>query len=1168
MNTRKAILASAASGALALGVQHGAFGQTVLAPDFYVLTDSNGVAYNGKSFSAVEWEYNPRVIKMSGYFKVDKSGPGQISNFKFSLEESGFGINNYSSDDPNSSAKLTSATSSLYQGDIKASVYTPGAGRCGDCKFILPVQTTAEQGRGHIGGGSASLLYDINNFGLNVATYKTGQLIKASPNPIKTSGNSSNGTGFNNTTFLKAGIILPEFQGGTLTVDQDNTTSTKDFTFPKDGTIDGNGNDALFKGKFTGPGSLILTNSNRNNKKTTDLEIGSSSNHINLGNIISSRTNQGGYLSTTLAGETYVSSDTTINFGSVRAQNNFSTSNLTIKKSPSSTNSAPDFSFSPKNLNQKLTIRNSLSVDSGGVFSSAYNNLSTPGRDSEIQIKAGEINTSQGSIIYLMIPTVIESEMTSIVGGALSGSPNLKQFDNLGAFSKPITLKGTGEVIFSSSSSALLRSTTNQFRPSTAPDVLVQGKIRVNTNNFKISRYTVSPFKLDTANGNLAVDTTGVVSGIGTITANVWNEGSVSPGNSIGTLTVDGNYIQGLTNPNANLNIEVDGSASDLLKITGDNRTILLGGNLNISSYNNAAVSPGHVYTAIDVTGDNAAGGELGLTTKLNVVGSSGMKFVRETDREFRLLDPAYYATCTSNDPAVQVGCTKLQFAWLKVHPDTGVAVNPDRHKTPGQSTIKAIKQTGGALTTASSSNSSTNTNTCIANGGNAASCQQQNKTGSGSGAHNANSTNAAKTLDAGWASLGAAVSSGVTGGSAIGTTGYTTNQTSAALVTPDFANVIAAFFSIPTRIELNQALHSITAEPYASMQSVALEAMEQFGKNSLALTDRSVPLTHTQTFCKTDDGSLVPADSPERPDTCDAREKTVGSRWSLLLDGSNTEANLNGTSELASLDYNVFSTIYGLQYAFSPEWSAGAAFGYGQANLYNYEYANAHINADTYGGSIWGIYRPSADWKISGLLGYMNLQYDSTRQMAFGGLNRTANANWDGNGFTTALEAQYNWALNGDSSDPDAIRLKPRTFLSYAVHNQGSFSESGAQSLNLAIDSHTADSVLWGLGFTLETPIRLSSSNRIIPRFTVGYEHDFMGSADEEHQLTSSFSELPALGSIDVLGQNRGADALDLGLSIEIETSDSVSLYAAVNGGFWSNGTEISYGGGLKYAW
>lgn len=47
-----------------------------------------------------------------------------------------------------------------------------------------------------------------------------------------------------------------------------------------------------------------------------------------------------------------------------------------------------------------------------------------------------------------------------------------------------------------------------------------------------------------------------------------------------------------------------------------------------------------------------------------------------------------------------------------------------------------------------------------------------------------------------------------------------------------------------------------------------------------------------------------------------------------------------------------------------------------------------------------------------------------------------------------------------------------------------------------------------------------------IVLQFAVSYEHDFMGSADNE-----------------------------------IETSDSVSLYAGVNGGFWSNGTEVSYG-------
>ncbi|WP_186593788.1 autotransporter domain-containing protein [Synechococcus sp. RS9909] len=992
-------------------------------------------------------------------------------------------------------------------------------------------------------------------------------------NPIIPTGNISGGNGINLTSNLGS-LITPEFQGGTLTVDQDNSTYTQNFTLngSTTNTIDANGRVSTFSGIF------------RDSSNTAGNIIFRDSSAPNIANVIR------------LQGRHTYTGSSTIESGNVLLDGGsfFKTSPVTVKPGArlgilSSTKAeAGSTVVGGPGSRSHLDINGTFKINGDLTLLERSRTLFNSGDISDTSLAAGTRSLSVTGVLTHNGENIdSRGGNYSINTGELRGSSNIlvdgetltltiqndSSFDGgIGDFNPG---QQGGALIKKGNSTLVL--TRDQGLANLRQLKIEEGQITLNNgNNGTILQTNIesgASLSLPNSSGELTsnsldVKSSGILKGNGTITGNVRNEGTVSPGNSIGTLTVDGNYVQGASNPNASLNIEVDGSSSDLLKITGDNRTVLLGGNLNISSYNNAAVSPGKIYTAIDVTGDNATGGELGLKTNLNVVGSSGMTFVRETDREFRLLDPAYYATCTSNDPAVLLGCTKLQFAWLKVDPDTGVAVNPDRHKTPGQSTIKAIKQTGGAITAASSGNSSTNTNTCIANGGTTATCQQQNKQGSGSGAANTNSTNVAKTLDAGWASLSAAVTSGVTGGSAIGTTGYTTNQTSAALVTPDFAKVIAAFFSIPTRIELNQALHSITAEPYASMQSVALEAIEQFGKNSLALTDRSVPLTHTETFCKTDDGTLIPADSPERPDTCEERTKTVGSRWSLLLDGTNTEATLDGTSDLASLDYNVFSTIYGLQYAFSPEWSAGGAFGYGQANLYNYEYANSRIQSDTYGGSLWGIYRPSANWKFSGLLGYMNLQYDSSRQMNFGGLNRTAEANWDGNAFTAALDAQYNWALNGDNSDPDAIRIKPRTFLSYAVHNQGSFSEFGAQSLNLDVDSHTADSLLWGIGFTLETPIKLNSTNRLIPRLTVGYEYDFMGDANEEHQLNASFSELPALGSVDVLGQNRGANALDVGLSIEIETSDSVSLYAGVNGGFWSNGTEVSYGGGVKYSW
>ena len=674
------------------------------------------------------------------------------------------------------------------------------------------------------------------------------------------------------------------------------------------------------------------------------------------------------------------------------------------------------------------------------------------------------------------------------------------------------------------------------------------------------------------ANGNLSITSTGQVSGDGVITANVWNEGNVSPGdNGIGTLTVDGDYIQGISNPSASLNIDVNGSDSDLLKITGPNRVALLGGKLNISSYQGAPISANKIYTAIDVTGADSTGGEIGLTTSLNVIGSSGFTFARETDKLFGKIDPNYYATCTSSDPNIQKNCTKLQFAWVKNDPTTGQPLNPNTTKLPGKETIANVKKTGGAITTASSGNPNSNTNTCTSNGGSASTCQQQNKPGTGASGHNKNTVAIAKALDAGWASVSAAVTSGVTGGKAIGTTGYTTNQTSAALVTPDFANVIAALFAVPTRQQLNQALHSISAEPYASMQSVALEAMEQFRANTLALTSgtKAIPFIAEEEVC-TVDGNVEPRADGAQQLQPDCKPRTVQrlTPWSLLIDGTNTQATLNGTNDLASLDYNIFSSSYGLQYDFNRNWSAGAAFGYGRANLYNYEYADVRIESSTYSGAAWGIYRPSESWKFTALAGYMNLQYESDRNINFGGLNRTANANWSGNGFTAALAAEYDWVLSSDKTSRSAVRIKPNTFFSYALHNQGAFSETGADSLNLALNSHTADSLIYGIGFQIETPIITGKTSRLIPRLSLGYEYDFNGDSNEEHQLTASFAELPALGSIDVLGQNRGANALDVGLSLEYETSEALSLYAGVGGAFWSNGNELSYGGGLKLRW
>ena len=398
--------------------------------------------------------------------------------------------------------------------------------------------------------------------------------------------------------------------------------------------------------------------------------------------------------------------------------------------------------------------------------------------------------------------------------------------------------------------------------------------------------------------------------------------------------------------------------------------------------------------------------------------------------------------------------------------------------------------------------------------------------------------------------------------------TGINTEQAKVAGVTPDFIKVANSLLSIPTRQELNRALHAISAEPYASMQSVALEAIEQFGKNSLAFRDRAVPLSESVQICQRDDGSRIPAADLDPSEECKLRTIKRPQRWTLMVDAANAEASLDGTNDLASFDYDIFSTIVGLQYAINPQWSVGGSLGYGRANLSNYEYANSTIESDTYAGSLWGTYKPNPDWRITGQLGLMGLDYNSTRSINLPGINRVAEADWNGTAWLATLATDYTWALGDNKDNPNAIKLRPNLFITYANHHQGRFSETGADSLNLELHSHTADSLLAGLGMELELPIVLNASNRLIPRFFVGYEHDFMGDTNQEHELKSEFAKLPALGSVDVLGQNRGSDDLDLALSIELETSDSISIFGNIGGSFWSNGSELSYGGGVRVLW
>ena len=431
----------------------------------------------------------------------------------------------------------------------------------------------------------------------------------------------------------------------------------------------------------------------------------------------------------------------------------------------------------------------------------------------------------------------------------------------------------------------------------------------------------------------------------------------------------------------------------------------------------------------------------------------------------------------------------------------------------------------------------------------------------------------------------GVSKNAGATAGGKLTAIANTANPNSSTF--GDLIAVTNSLWRLGSASAIDAAWEQLTAEPYASNLSVGLESMNRFRKNALAiaLADNKISYTKTEKVkvCQDETGQASTSissdqDTSKLETNCAITKVKKKLPWSLVIDGTNTQASLRGTEDLGSLDYNIFQSTYGVEYALSDQFSIGGVFGYGQNNLYNYEFADTRVNSDTYSGGLYGLYKPSEPATIALLGGYSRFNSDSRRPIQFGTINRLAESDWNSNGYTVALTGEYAFTVSKvtESADPkqkekerrNAILLKPNALVSFAGYSQGLIEESGAQSLNLKLNPHTATSVIFGGGLVLQAPIVVSAESRLIPRLGVGYRYDLNGNSDEEHEVTGGFVELPEAGEIDVYGQNRGSNDLDVSLGLEYEISSNTAIYSNVAGSFWSNGNELTYGGGFRYSW
>jgi len=546
---------------------------------------------------------------------------------------------------------------------------------------------------------------------------------------------------------------------------------------------------------------------------------------------------------------------------------------------------------------------------------------------------------------------------------------------------------------------------------------------------------------------------TGTVAGL-----QLFNEGTVAPGLSIGTLTLAGDYNQ---RPSGVLQIEIapDGSSNDLLVSTGGRA--FLEGRHEVTVTGSGALTPaagGRSYTIIQT-----AGGVFGtFNNVLDPIGAYAFQTLYVGNR-------------------VDLGITYIGFA---------AAVAPPVVAPPGSGTPSTPSGTPNQISTAIRLDQVPITRVPTP----------------------------------------AQPVAGFSSGNA------------------DFDRVLTVL-SNQSGNGLLRAFNSIIAEPYADFLTVLLGQNEAFsdmvldraqactvrGRGAMRPDDRIDPARSLQGACPTDD-------SPNA--------------W---LDLNGTDGRINGGNGLSGYDYRYSGAVLGLDTRVSPSAVIGGALGFMKPRLDNYVLGDATIKGDSYFASVYAS-GTTGPWEISAIAAYTQGDFDAERRIVFGGLDRTARARFDGHGWMASTRLAYR--IEGTGFD-----ILPEIGLGYSRISQRDVIESGAGSLDLHVDDVDADALVASIGLRFGGEAQWGAT-AWQPQGVIRYDHDLSADSDGAHDIRADFLNVPAPGSIDIVGRNRGDHGLYAGFGTAVQLSAYTSAYIGAGYRLNENGREYNADLGVRTSW
>ncbi len=272
--------------------------------------------------------------------------------------------------------------------------------------------------------------------------------------------------------------------------------------------------------------------------------------------------------------------------------------------------------------------------------------------------------------------------------------------------------------------------------------------------------------------------------------------------------------------------------------------------------------------------------------------------------------------------------------------------------------------------------------------------------------------------------------------------------------------------------------------------------------------------------------------------------------------------SDVDGDGNASGYEDRTFGMVGGLEAQFG----TGDAFGGISAG---YSHSALDLNSDVQNADIQsihaGLYARSgardfqAGWSALAAFSYSHHFIETDRDVVFGGINRTAEAEYDG--FTAAVDAElrYNHELGTNMDGVDHAFMSPFVRMNLSNTDLGSYQETGAAALSLSGNGDNYGRATGSLGVEFAS---LHSVNGTVWRPSVSLAYEYSGG--DEAETVNTFTGSPT--SFITRGVEETNSRFRIGTNFEAVISDQALLTFATDTVISEDRLGISANAGLKF--